>query len=133
TAAAAAFAQRAGVCQDFTHIALALLRLTGVPARYVSGHLLGEGSTHAWVEALLPHPQRPETLVARGFDPTHGREAGLNYITVAPGRDYQDVAPTPGSYTGAAPGTLSTSKRAAVVELEYRDGTTWSDAREGAA
>ena len=56
TTAAEAFALRQGVCQDYAHVMLALCRACGLPARYVSGHLLGEGGTHAWVEVLLPDP-----------------------------------------------------------------------------
>ena len=54
-----------GVCQDYAHCMLALCRLCGLPARYVSGHVLGEGGTHAWVEVLVPHPQDEGALCAR--------------------------------------------------------------------
>ena len=121
TAAAEAFQQRAGVCQDAAHVMLALCRLCDIPARYVSGHLLGEGATHAWVEALVPAAGRPDVLVARAFDPTHGRRAGLNYITVATGRDYRDVAPTSGTFDAPYGGTLTSSKRATVTAIEYDD------------
>src|SRR5665213_3329460 len=56
TTAAKAFAQRTGVCQDFAHVMIALCRLCDIPARYVSGHLLGEGGTHAWLEVIEPAP-----------------------------------------------------------------------------
>jgi transglutaminase-like putative cysteine protease len=121
TTAAEALAQRSGVCQDFAHVMLALCRLGGLPARYVSGHLLGEGGTHAWVEALLPDPARAGQLLALPLDPTHGREAGLNYITVAVGRDYRDVAPTSGSFRAPYGGRLSARKRAGLTALDYAD------------
>ena len=65
TTAAEAFALRRGVCQDYAHIMLALCRLCDLPARYVSGHLLGEGGTHAWVDVLLPHPTQASAFIAR--------------------------------------------------------------------
>jgi transglutaminase-like putative cysteine protease len=98
-----------GVCQDFAHIMLSLLRTLGIPGRYVSGHLLGEGPPHAWVEALIDG-----AVVA--YDPTHHRRAGLNYITVATGRDFADVTSTSGVFSGAALGKLHWSKQAAVLE-----------------
>ena len=64
---------------------LALCRLCGLPARYVSGHVLGEGGTHAWVEVLVQHPQDEDALRAVPIDPTHDRRAGLRYLTVAVG------------------------------------------------
>lgn len=121
TPAADALTLRAGVCQDYAHVMLALCRLSGIPARYVSGHLLGEGGTHAWVEVLLPAMDQPGMLVARAYDPTHGRRAGVNYITVATGRDYRDVAPTSGWFTGPHAGTLSASKEAVIASLEYAE------------
>ena len=119
TTASEALAARRGVCQDYAHIMLAICRLCGLPARYVSGHLLGEGGSHAWVEVLLPTPDR-ETYVALPFDPTHGTQPGLNYITIAVGRDYGDVAPTSGTFRAPFGGQLSTSKRAGVTEIRYR-------------
>ena len=86
TTAAEAWAGGAGVCQDYAHCMLALARLCGLSARYVSGHVLGEGGTHAWVEILVPHPQQPEYVSAVPFDPTHNRRAALRYVTVAVGR-----------------------------------------------
>ena len=119
TTAAEAWAGGAGVCQDYAHCMLALARLCGLSARYVSGHVLGEGGTHAWVEVLVPHAREPECLSAVAFDPTHARRAGLRYVTVAVGRDYADVAPTSGTYEGPSEGVLTTSKRAAVTSVEY--------------
>lgn len=123
TTAAEAFAVRTGVCQDYAHVMLALCRLHGLSARYVSGHLLGEGGTHAWVEVLLPDPDHPGRFVARAFDPTHGTEPGLNYVTVAVGRDYGDVAPTSGTYRAPFPGRLSARKHAGLTAVEYFPST----------
>ncbi|HTP41865.1 MAG TPA: alpha-E domain-containing protein [Nitrospiria bacterium] len=101
TKASEAFAHAAGVCQDYAHVMLSLCRLAGLPARYVSGYLPGEGRMHAWVEALLPvGPAHGQIWVA--YDPTHQRRCDERYVTVAVGRDYRDVAPTSGYYSGDA-------------------------------
>jgi transglutaminase-like putative cysteine protease len=117
TSAAEAWAGGQGVCQDYAHCMLALCRLCGVPARYVSGHLLGDGGTHAWVEVLVQ--EESGAVRAVPFDPTHDRRADLRYVTVAVGRDYADVAPTSGTFHGPHPGELTTHKRAAVTRVEY--------------
>ena len=119
TTAAEAWAGGVGVCQDYAHCMLVLCRLCGLSARYVSGHLLGEGGTHAWVEVLVPHPEDEGGLRAVPFDPTHERRPGLRYVTVAVGRDYADVPPTSGTFEAAYPGELTTHKRAAVTRVEY--------------
>jgi transglutaminase-like putative cysteine protease len=111
-----------GVCQDYAHIMLALCRLCGLPARYVSGHLLGEGGTHAWVEVLLPYADLAGQFRAHGFDPTNNRRTGHTYITIAVGRDYRDVAPTSGTFRAPYGGHLTTYKHAALVELEHDGG-----------
>jgi transglutaminase-like putative cysteine protease len=92
----------AGVCQDFSHLTIGVLRLAGVPARYVSGYLLpdtssnGTGSrqqaSHAWLEAKLPNTGWT------GFDPTHGCRADSRHIRVAIGRDYDDATPIRGVF-----------------------------------
>lgn len=117
TTAAQAWAGGEGVCQDYAHCLIALCRLCGLPSRYVSGHLLGDGGTHAWVEVLLP--EESGAVRAVPFDPTHDRRAGPQYVTVAVGRDYSDVAPTSGTCQGPHPGELTTHKRAAVTRVEY--------------
>jgi transglutaminase-like putative cysteine protease len=122
TTAAQAQALGRGVCQDYAHIMLALCRLCGLAARYVSGHLLGEGGTHAWVEALVVAPEHPGEAVALAFDPTHGCETDLHYITVAVGRDYYDVAPTSGTFQAPYRGQLTVSKKVGPISLEYSDG-----------
>jgi transglutaminase-like putative cysteine protease len=112
TTAAEALAGGRGVCQDSAHVMIALCRAVGIPARYVSGHLLGEGGTHAWVEVIVADPAG---ACAMAYDPCNGRRAGRDYLTVAIGRDYTDVAPTSGTYFGAARGTLTATKSVGVT------------------
>ncbi len=121
TTAAQALALGEGLCQDYSHIMLTLCRLAGIPARYVSGHLLGEGGSHAWVEVLLPAP-RGNKLVAEAYDPTNHCRASWRHITSAVGRDYRDVSPTSGYFTAPYSGRLVTSKRAGLLTVEYFDG-----------
>jgi transglutaminase-like putative cysteine protease len=110
TPAAEALAVGQGVCQDYAHVMLALCRASGLPARYVSGHLVGEGGSHAWVEVLVEDGGGARA-VAVAFDPTHGRRAETGYVTVAVGRDYADVAPTSGTFESPGRGRLSSWKR----------------------
>jgi transglutaminase-like putative cysteine protease len=119
TTAAQALALGRGVCQDYAHVMIALCRLCGIPARYVSGHLLGEGPMHAWVEVLLPSPDDPAVAVAWPFDPTHDRVVGLRYVTVAVGRDYSDVSPTRGTFRAAAGGRLSSQESVSLASVQY--------------
>jgi transglutaminase-like putative cysteine protease len=107
TDAATALAAGTGVCQDYAHIMLALCRIAGVGARYVSGHMVGEGGSHAWVE-VMSNDGGATTAVA--FDPTHNRRVGRTYLTVAVGRDYSDVPPTSGTFAGTCPGELGVQK-----------------------
>ena len=107
TTAAEALAGGIGVCQDQAHVMLAMCRSVGVRARYVSGHLIGQGGTHAWTEVLVPYRSGARAIA---FDPCHGRRADRRYVTIATGRDYRDVAPTSGSYSGPARGSLSTER-----------------------
>ena len=118
TTAADAFARGEGVCQDYAHVMVALCRLCGIPARYVSGHLLGEGGTHAWVEVLQAAPA-PFEAVAVGYDPTHARRTNLDYVFVAAGRDYTDVAPTSGCFVAPYIGRFTTDRRVDVVDIQY--------------
>jgi transglutaminase-like putative cysteine protease len=99
-----------GVCQDFSHVMIAIARAWKIPARYVSGYLhhnrirkdrSGEDATHAWVEAWLP------SLGWIGFDPTNDILAGERHIRVAVGRDYADVPPTRGTLKGSAESELA--------------------------
>lgn len=115
TTAARAWSGRAGVCQDMAHVMVVLCRLNGIAARYVSGHLVGEGASHAWVEALVRRGGR-DTVVA--FDPTHDRRTDLRYLTVAVGRDYGDVPPTSGTYASALGGELTITKALTITSAE---------------
>ena len=121
TSAAEALALGQGLCQDYAHVMLAVCRTAGLPARYVSGHLLGEGGSHAWVDVFLPDSNG---LSAVAFDPTNKRQPHLGYVTVAVGRDYQDVSPTSGSFTAPYGGQLTCRKRAGLTLVEYRNGET---------
>jgi transglutaminase-like putative cysteine protease len=112
TTAADALAGGRGVCQDSAHIMLALCRLLAMPARYVSGHLLGQGGTHAWVEVMIP---AVDHAAAMPFDPCNGVSASARYLTIATGRDYADVPPTSGVYVGSSSGQLTTNRRLAVL------------------
>jgi len=112
TTAAEALEAGRGVCQDSAHIMLALCHLLALPARYASGHLLGQGGTHAWVEVVIPHADQ---AAAMPFDPCNGVPTSACYLTVATGRDYADVPPTSGSYIGATRGRLTTNRRVAVL------------------
>jgi len=101
---------RQGVCQDLSHIMIALVRQLRIPCRYVSGYLFHRedgqdrspaGATHAWAEAFLPGPG----WVA--FDPTNNLVGNARHIRVAIGRDYADVPPTRGVYRGDTESELS--------------------------
>jgi transglutaminase-like putative cysteine protease len=118
TTAAEALALGVGVCQDYAHIMLALCRVCGLPSRYVSGHLLGQGGTHAWVEVVLPTRDGSGDAIAWAFDPTHASRGGLGYVTVAVGGDYSDVAPTSGTYMSSARGRLITNKSVTLTGLD---------------
>jgi transglutaminase-like putative cysteine protease len=108
-----ALTTRKGVCQDFAHITIAIVRRLGLPARYVSGYLgprangdrvgLEASATHAWVEVLFPE------VGWVGFDPTNNSEAETRHIRVAIGRDYADVPPTRGVFKGNSPSQLAVS------------------------
>ena len=124
---------RQGVCQDFAHIMLALVRPLGIPARYVSGYLFqGDehrdrsdvGATHAWIETWLPD------VGWIGFDPTNNLIVGERHIRVAVGRDYADVPPTRGVFKGKADTELSVSVHVSPNKEPPRDeemlpGMTW--------
>ena len=106
----------AGVCQDFAHLLLGVLRKRGIPARYVSGYLVPENkdnpmakleeviggqASHAWAEAYIPNSDWMP------FDPTLGMPVGMRHVRIAYGRDYSDVAPVRGVYKGHAGQRLS--------------------------
>jgi len=113
TTAAEAWQLRRGVCQDMAHVMIAMCSTLGICSRYVSGHLVGDGASHAWTEVFDPDRQ-----VVVAIDPTHRRRTDLRYITTATGRDYSDVAPTRGTYTGrGSHGTLRVDKVVRLVEV----------------
>ncbi len=106
------FRQRRGVCQDFAHLALACLRGLRVPARYVSGYILtrpppgqprleGADASHAWISVWSPETGWVD------FDPTNGLVVGEEHITIAHGRDYDDVSPISGVLLGGGEHTVS--------------------------
>ena len=124
TPALEALQQRQGVCQDFAHILLGCLRTQGLAARYVSGYLLteppegqprliGSDASHAWVSVYVPDVQ-DDTLCTHGqwfdLDPTNNRwglnSPGVDYVTLAIGRDFGDVSPVRGVIHGGASHTL---------------------------
>ncbi|MCU0301074.1 MAG: transglutaminase family protein [Candidatus Nanopelagicales bacterium] len=101
TSAGEAWAEGQGVCQDFSHTTLSLLRAVGIPARYVSGYIHtedaevgvpGVGESHAWVEVW--------NGAWEAHDPTNGRSVAAAHVVVARGRDYRDVSPLTGIYAG---------------------------------
>jgi transglutaminase-like putative cysteine protease len=119
-----ALADRRGVCQDFAHIMLSLLRPLGLPARYVSGYLFHrredhdrseQDATHAWVEVLLPE------LGWVGCDPTNDLFAGNRHIRTAVGRDYADVPPTRGIFRGNAASLLEVGVKVLPAEVRIAD------------
>jgi transglutaminase-like putative cysteine protease len=101
---------KAGVCQDFAHILLVMLRIIGIPARYVSGYicpknreLRGEGATHAWVEAYIPF------YGWIGLDPTNDCIVSDRHVRLAIGRSFSDCTPVKGTYKGSSEHTLEVS------------------------
>ncbi len=128
-----ALEERQGVCQDFAHIMLALVRPLGIPSRYVSGYLFhGEdnhdrsdaGASHAWIEAWLPG------LGWVGFDPTNNLIAVERHVKAAIGRDYADVPPTRGVFKGRATSELSVAVQVALNDtpsphLEMSPNVMW--------
>lgn len=109
----------AGVCQDFVHLSLILLRRRGIAARYVSGYLWAapendgsnslEVDTHAWVEALLPGSDGRGEPVWVSADPTNSRLAGETHVKIGHGRFYADVPPVKGLYMGGASSELNSA------------------------
>ena len=128
TTAAEALDAGHGVCQDYAHVMLALCHVLELPARYVSGHLLGQGGTHAWVEVIVPRGDHAEAIA---FDPCNGRRTDGGYVTIATGRDYRDVAPTSGRYSGASSGRLTAARRVGVLAAALPAILPWAARRAG--
>lgn len=112
-----------GVCQDFAHVLLQVLRTLGIPARYVSGYicpnrqgLRGEGATHAWVEAWIP------PLGWAGIDPTNNVWITNNHVKLALGRNFKDCSPVRGTFRGPSRQQLSV-----FVSVSYEDGNSFED------
>jgi transglutaminase-like putative cysteine protease len=112
------FEHRSGVCQDFAHVMLEILRSLGIPSRYVSGYicpnkegLRGEGATHAWVEAWIPGEGWA------GIDPTNNVWVTNHHVKLAVGRNFNDCSPVKGTFKGPARQSLSV-----FVSVSYEDG-----------
>lgn len=114
---------KAGVCQDFAHILLVMLRILNIPARYVSGYVCpnkndmrGGGATHAWVEAYIPF------YGWLGIDPTNNCLANELHVRLAVGRNFSDCSPVKGTFKG-----MSTHQLEVGVSVAYEDGRTSED------
>lgn len=121
TDASTAFAVGHGVCQDFAHVFCAAARATGMPARYVSGHLFRrdgadrQPAAHAWAEAWVEH------LGWVAFDPTNGICADDAYIRVATGLDYAEAAPLAGARTGGGEENLSVEVHVTMAQSQQQN------------
>ncbi|MBK5271545.1 MAG: transglutaminase family protein [Bacteroidia bacterium] len=114
---------RSGVCQDFAHAMLEMLRSLQIPSRYVSGYICsnkngmrGEGATHAWVEAWIPG------WGWTGIDPTNNVWVTNNHVKLAVGRNFNDCSPVKGTFKGPARQSLSV-----FVSVSYEDGATFEN------
>jgi transglutaminase-like putative cysteine protease len=114
---------RAGVCQDFAHLILQVLRSQKIPSRYVSGYicsnktgLRGEGATHAWVEAYIPG------YGWAGIDPTNNVWVTNKHVKLAVGRHFHDCSPIKGTFKGPARQKLSV-----YVSVGYEDGNVFEE------
>lgn len=114
---------QSGVCQDFAHVMLEVLRKLQIPSRYVSGYICpnkdgmrGEGATHAWVEAWIPG------YGWTGIDPTNNVWVTNKHVKLAVGRDFNDCSPIKGTFKGPARQSLSV-----YVSVGYEDGNTFEE------
>jgi transglutaminase-like putative cysteine protease len=114
---------RSGVCQDFVHVMLEILRGLGIPSRYVSGYICpnkngmrGEGATHAWVEAWIPGTGWA------GIDPTNNAWVTNHHVKLAVGRHFNDCSPVKGTFKGPARQSLSV-----YVSVSYEDGAIFEE------
>lgn len=110
---------KSGVCQDFAHILLFMLRLLNIPSRYVSGYICpnkngmrGEGATHAWVESYIP------AFGWIGLDPTNNCIVNETHVRLAVGKNFSDCSPVKGTYRGTSNHTLEVT-----VSVNYEDGS----------
>lgn len=114
---------KSGVCQDFAHVLLQILRTLGIPCKYVSGYICpnkngmrGEGATHAWVEAWIPG------YGWTGIDPTNNVWVKDNHVKLSTGRNFYDCSPAKGTFKGGAKQQLSV-----YVSVGYEDGHTFEE------
>ena len=114
---------RSGVCQDFAHVMLEMLRSLQIPSRYVSGYICpnkngmrGQGATHAWVEAWIP------SVGWTGIDPTNNVWVTNHHVKLAVGRNFYDCSPVKGTFKGPARQSLSV-----FVSISYEDGHTFEE------
>jgi transglutaminase-like putative cysteine protease len=114
---------RSGVCQDFAHVMLEILRTMNIPSRYVSGYICpdkkgmrGEGATHAWVEGWIPGKGWV------GIDPTNNVWVTNNHVKLAIGRNFKDCTPIKGTFKGPARQSLSV-----YVSISYEDGHSFEE------
>jgi transglutaminase-like putative cysteine protease len=114
---------RSGVCQDFAHVLLQMLRMAGIPARYVSGYICpnksgmrGEGATHAWIEYYLPG------VGWKGIDPTNNVLTAGNHVKLAVGKNFDECTPVKGTFKGIAKQRLSV-----YVSVGYEDGHVFEE------
>lgn len=117
---------REGVCQDFAHVLLQMLRTIGIPCRYVSGYICpnkngmrGEGATHAWVEAFIPGRGW------RGIDPTNNIWVSASHVKLAVGRNFKDCTPVKGTFKGTTKQHLYV-----YVSVGYEDGHVFEETTE---
>jgi transglutaminase-like putative cysteine protease len=115
-----------GVCQDFAHLLLQLLRTAGIPSRYVSGYICpnendyrGEGATHAWVEIFTPNQGW------LGLDPTNNIWTMDNHVKLSVGRNFNDCTLVKGTFKGVSRQTLSVT-----VSIGYEDGTQYQEVND---
>jgi len=132
TPLASIWKKREGVCQDFAHIMLSVLRAAGIPGRYVCGYiesdsprvngteenLVGSLATHAWVEVMLPG------LRWVALDPTNKQWCGERHITVSVGRDFSDAAPVRGTFKGSGTQSISVNVSMRRLTEANRDSST---------
>ncbi|HOX82766.1 MAG TPA: transglutaminase family protein [Chryseolinea sp.] len=117
---------KSGVCQDFAHVLLVMLRMLKIPARYVSGYICpnkdgfrGAGATHAWVEAYIPF------YGWVGLDPTNNILVNDAHVRLAVGKNFSDCSPVKGTYRGTSNHTLEVA-----VAVSYEDGFHTDDKNE---
>lgn len=122
---------KAGVCQDFAHVLTAMLRLTGIPARYVSGYICpnqdgmrGEGATHAWAEAYLPG------YGWLGLDPTNNCIANEKHVRLAVGRNFADCSPVKGVYKGGFEHLMEVNVSVGYNDEDFNDHENYFQPKE---